>query len=258
MPPRTRQLRGIPGEIQENLAQSQSISQQSDLRTFRRQLEHQLDRLLIRAEGKDLPQVSENSLEVDDLFAESHLPSLDLRDIQDAIDDAMENEQRTAHDLQLPDLLRIHRPAQGELRHAGNGVQRGSQFMTHVRQEAAFDTTRHLRLLAGGLELEGPAGHQFFQMPVDLGEPRHGILRLDPHFLKRLVLHLELDPMQLQFMNQRTGPLGATRFQLGQFRLRRGTQMLNRAPSLFFLHGQCHLTPASPPVQSSYFLIISP
>jgi hypothetical protein len=87
---------------------------------------------------------------------ELHLPRLDLREIEDVVDEGQKVLPRGVNILQVLVLLRVQlaeHPLAQHLREADDRVERRAQLMRHVGEEFGLVATRRLELPTLDLDL---------------------------------------------------------------------------------------------------------
>ena len=93
--------------------------------------------------------------EVDGLHVQ--LARLDLREVQDVVDDAEQGLGRQMHLLHVVALTLVQISLECQLRHADDGVHGRTDFVAHVGQEVALGLARGVRRLLGQAEILGKA-----------------------------------------------------------------------------------------------------
>ena len=115
-----------------------------------------LDAVTIGASAHERERVVHGGLEVEARDVELHAPSLDLRQVEDVVDETEQMLAGIADVLGEFLLLLVHRAGHsGEhhFREADDGVERRAQLMRHVGQELALVAARGLELRALDLDL---------------------------------------------------------------------------------------------------------
>ncbi len=102
-----------------------------------------LDRL-----GKDGGQVAQQAGNVERRFLQSELAGLDLRDVEDIIDDRQQVPGGGVDGVEALCLLGRHAFATQDIRHADDAVHRGADFVAHVGEEGALGDVGGFGLLA--------------------------------------------------------------------------------------------------------------
>ena len=147
------ELHGVVDEVRQDLAEAQGVAPQA-LRHRGRGVGQELEALLVRllsGHGRDR---RDHFVELERRRLEVELPRLDLREIQDVVDDP---EQRCPGVVDLADvvpLLGSHRGLQREVREADDRVHRSPDLVAHVGEEHGLQLRGFLGLLPRSRELD--------------------------------------------------------------------------------------------------------
>src|SRR6266851_5103764 len=122
-------------------------------------------------------------------------PSLDLREIQNVVDDRQKGAARGLHEIKVLALLRRQSRLQGKVGHPDDGVHRSPDFVTHVGQKLRL---RHIRRLSRPLRLVqvlfGLLAHlDFFPQQVVRRDQTRGTL---PYFCFKALVDLGQFPFR--------------------------------------------------------------
>ena len=157
-----RELDGVADEIDQDLPQARRVAAEMAARRAideGAEVEALLARLGREQGHRGLDRVDE--IEVDDLDLD--LAGLELRDIENVIDDGEQRIAGFAHDLRVVALLLIELRPEQQVGHAENRVHRRADLVTHIGKELGLAPARRLRLLLGDaqrlLELALPSGN---------------------------------------------------------------------------------------------------
>ncbi len=142
------ELDGVVPEIEQHLAQARRIAHQGHGQ-LRRLREQQLDALLLRAHAHQVRQAVEHVAEVERDRLDVQLAGLDLREVQDVVDDAQQRLGRPVDPLDVVHLLPVEPALQGQVRHAQDRVHRRADLVAHVGQEVALGLVGGIGLLLG-------------------------------------------------------------------------------------------------------------
>ena len=138
------ELDGVRQQIDEDLAQVRFVAARD-----RRHVRHdhrdetQLLRLGLRAEH--LHHAVDERVEIEALLGDRELAGLDLREVEDVLDQSEHRARRRADRLHHPRLFAAQRTVAQQLDHADDRVQRRSHLVRHRRHELALGEVRGLR-----------------------------------------------------------------------------------------------------------------
>ncbi len=138
-------------------------SPSSRRRLVRRRADDEFDSLGLGGAGEQRGAFLQEPRQVERQRLELHLAGLNLRQIEQVVDDLQQNLRRGADGLGEPRLGRGQRGAAQQLGHADDAVHRRAQFMAHASQEVAL-RLRGLRELPVALDQFARAqGHLGFE-----------------------------------------------------------------------------------------------
>ena len=144
-------LDGIPHQVEEDLAQAPGITHQrvGDIGTH---VTGQLQPPLLRPEGQRLQGVGQGVPEIEGRLFHLQLAGLDLREVQDVVDEGQEGFRRVLDGGQVFALLARELGVQRQLRHPHDGVHGRADLVAHVGQEVALGAGGLLRPAFGPLQ----------------------------------------------------------------------------------------------------------
>ena len=131
---------------------------------------HQLEATLLRPRRQ---QVADLLDEIDDgevLAGDLQTARLDLREVQDVVDDLQQRVCGGAHRVQHLQLSAVELRVLEQFRHPHDTVHRRADLVAHAGEEVALGPAGMLRLLRGALEVARPLDDQFLQLLPVLGE----------------------------------------------------------------------------------------
>ncbi|KAF5031945.1 hypothetical protein DSECCO2_622480 [anaerobic digester metagenome] len=170
------ELGGIARQVDEYLAQPQRVAQQEPGHPA----VHRDDELhvLRHAHADHRGDIVEHFPEVELDVLDDDLAGLDLREIEDVVQNAQKRLGRTLDLEQVIPLTRGQPAAQGQVDHAQDGVHGRADLMAHVGQEAALGLVGDLGFPRQSF---GP-GDGLFELPVEALHGLFGLLaRADVH-----------------------------------------------------------------------------
>ena len=171
-----RELDRVADQVHQHLADPSWVATEV-IGESRIHLEEQLEALLIRPHRKRLDRVGEEPAQAERHVIEGQLACLDLREVEDVIDDQHQRLGALFHRVEILTLVRLEIGVEREFGHADDAVHRRPNLMRHVREELALRTARRFRRFLGGHELVRPDFHLLFEALAFLAQVR--ILRLD-------------------------------------------------------------------------------
>ena len=145
----------------------------------------ELDVLLGGARRDDVERALDALAEIERLALELEPARLDLREVEDVVDDAQQRVAARPDDLGELALLRRQLGPEQQAGHPDHGVHRRPDLVAHRREERALRLRRRLRLLARPLELGDVA------RLVDRGRRERGERLCRPRVLGRVEVGLE-------------------------------------------------------------------
>ena len=152
-----RELERVPDQVQDDLPQAAGIA---DERVGRvpGDVDGELQPLLVRAERQRLQRAAQDRPDGEAGRVQLELARLDLREVEDVVDDVEERVGRRLHHLEILALLGVEVGVQQELRHPGDAVHGRPDLVAHVRDELALGPAGRFRGLLGRAELRGHPG----------------------------------------------------------------------------------------------------
>ena len=142
---------GVADQICENLPQPPGVADHP-VGDQRRDVTGKFQSLLVGPQRQGLEQVPDRVPKRERRRVEVELAGLDLRKIEDVVDDGQQRIGRGGHQAERLPLFRGEFRAQQQVGESDDAVHGRSNFMTHVREEFALRTTGRLRRLAGGTQ----------------------------------------------------------------------------------------------------------
>ena len=143
---------GIVGVIDQHLAEAQGIADQCP-RHARADVDDQLQALGRRLFRDQPGDVLEHPVELElDVF-DDHLARLDLREVENVVDDAEQMLARALDLVQVIALARRQLGFHGQVRHADDGIHRRPDLVTHIGQKIGFHARRRFGQLTRRLHL---------------------------------------------------------------------------------------------------------
>ena len=157
------ELDGVATEVDQHLAQAHGIHLHARQRAQRR-IEQQLDALAGGARRQHLDGVLDELNQVALGGVEPQAVRLELRQVEDVIDDA---EQRVGGALDAfgeAPLRGVEARVEQQVGHAEHAVHGRAQLVAHARDEVALGARQHLQLRVALLQLVGALLHGLFQV----------------------------------------------------------------------------------------------
>ena len=142
------ELHRVAGEVDEDLAQPIRVADDAR-RHVRRDEGRDLDALALGFGRKELDHALDQGPDVEGLGQEVDPAGLDLREVEDLVDEREERLPRGLHGADISRLLGIGRGVEEKLGHAEDAVQRRAELVADGREEARFRFARRLGLGAG-------------------------------------------------------------------------------------------------------------
>ena len=155
------ELDGVGDEVKQDLAQPVGIAVE-ELRCFGRCLPAEVKLLGASLIGESLDDILHDAPQVEIHVVQNDLPSLDLGQVQDVIDERQKRAAAGLDDLGVSELLFAETGIEEQLQYADDAIHRRADFMAHVGQEAAFRQVGGIGGLAGL--------HQFVLVAPPLGD----------------------------------------------------------------------------------------
>ena len=145
------ELDGVVDEVGQDLTEAKRVAEQL-LGNRGSDMGQELEPLIVRLLGRERGDRADHLVELEIGGLDVELVGLDLREIEDVVDDA---EQRRAGVVDLAHvvaLLGIERRLEGEVRETDDGVHRRADLVAHVGQERALGLGGVLGFLHGQTE----------------------------------------------------------------------------------------------------------
>jgi len=174
------ELDGVADEVEENLAEAGGVADE-DIGDVGGDVAEQLKVFLVGAESEGFEGEVETLADVEGAEVEFDAASLDLREVEDVVDDDEEGVGGDLDGLEVLALLEGEVGLEGEFGHAEDAVHGGADLVAHVGEELALGAVCGLGDLLGLFEDAVAA--------ADLGE--HLVEAVDE--LADLVVGLALD-----------------------------------------------------------------
>ncbi len=154
-------------------------------------VEQQLDALLVRALREQIDDFLDHLADVEVLGFEAQLAGLDLREVENVVDDGEQRVGRALDGGREAALARIELRIEQQLGHAQHAVHRRADLVRHAREEFALGAAGRLGDAAG---LDAVV-HRLAQRAVGLGETAGALvhLRFEQFLLPRQFLLAVLD-----------------------------------------------------------------
>ena len=146
------ELDGIARQIEQYLAQAQGIAHQAPGHLLR-DVTDELKAALMGPEGQHPQGLGQGLARIKAQMLDGHLAGLDLRKIQDIVDDGHQRVRRGLDHPQIFLTFMIGAGAEGQVGHADDAVHGRADFVAHVGQEQALGAVGLLRGADGGVEL---------------------------------------------------------------------------------------------------------
>ena len=149
------ELDGVVDEVRQDLAEAERVAQQM-LGDAGRDVRQELEPLVVRLLRGERGDRADDFVELEVGGFDVELAGLDLREVEDVVDDG---QQRRAGVVDLADvvaLLGVERRLEREVREADDGVHRRADFVAHVRQEHGLHLRGFLGLLLGREDFLSP------------------------------------------------------------------------------------------------------
>ena len=158
-----RELDGVADQVREDLTEAAGVAAQRSRHPGIHRAQ-QLHSLALRPLGQQLHDLLERQprVEVDDLELEA--TGLDLREVEDVVEDRQQRVRRVLHGLHELALLRRQMRVEQQPAHAEHAVHRGANLVAHYRQELGLGACARLGL--------GPGLAQLGVARLDLGQHR--------------------------------------------------------------------------------------
>ncbi len=146
------ELRGISNQVYHHLRQARWIAQQH-VGNIRMDPTGQLDPFSLGSNRQRLHRVANPGAQAEWQPVQIQLAGLDLREIQNVVDQCQQRLPRFPHHVQVLTLGIGQFGVEHEISHADHGIHGGTDFMAHVGQEVAFGPVGDFRRLLGLLQI---------------------------------------------------------------------------------------------------------
>src|SRR5215469_16357223 len=130
-------LDGIPDKVDDDLSETNRVAEDA-IRQIDLYMAPQLQFFLVSTRGKKSYCVFEDVTETEVSLVEFKLPGLDLRKIEQVIDQREQGVRGILDRAQIFALVAGERSTQRKLGHPHNRMHRGANFMAHVGEELAL------------------------------------------------------------------------------------------------------------------------
>src|SRR5690348_2583910 len=174
-----RELDRIGKEVDENLSKRALIAADEWARTRCLDAENDAASLRLRVEHRD--RIIDQPSKVDVDFSEHELTGLDLRQIENIVD---ERQQMTARPMDVPGIFgiligyaRTHRLGVDDLGKTQDGVQWRSQFVAHIGEEGGLGAAGRFGAFASRVRLGFRRLETIDQTAAFLLQPDHALAR---------------------------------------------------------------------------------
>ncbi len=178
------EFEGVVDQIGEHLPQAKGIATQHQVAHGRLETGRQLQALLRRGLRKHTEYFFDQIAQIEVHLLQFHPSRLDLRKIENVVDDAKQMPARALHPLRKAPLLVAEGAAQQQLGHAQHTIHRRTDFMAHGGEKLALGATGRFRGLLGLDQLGGATHHLLFQMIALRGKAGIALLDLLQHAVK--------------------------------------------------------------------------
>ena len=142
------ELERVRHQVHEDLANAQLVAPGPAMQ-IRVDVEQQLDALLVRALREQVDDLLDHLADVEILGLEAQLAGLDLREVENVVDDGQQRVGRALDGRREAALARIELGIEQQLGHAEHAVHRRADLVRHAREEFALGAARGLGDAAG-------------------------------------------------------------------------------------------------------------
>src|SRR5215471_550468 len=160
---RVRKLDRVADQIDNHLPQPAGVANQM-IGNIRLDVAGNLQAFGVATKSQGLDAIAEVVAQNEGDFLEIQFLRLDLREVEDVVDEAQESATRGFDRLQIAALLGAQVGVQGKLGHPDDSVHRRANLVAHVRQEFALGAVGPGRLGLGTFAL-GDLALEFFGHP---------------------------------------------------------------------------------------------
>jgi hypothetical protein len=197
------ELDGVADQVHDDLAQASRIADHP-LRHRQGDVGNELQLLLGGLNGEGLQRVAQGLAQLERQLLELEPPRLDLREVEDVVQQPQQGVRRALRHRQVLALLRIQRRAQQQVGHADHAVHRRPDLVAHVREEVALGHVGllgrflgHAQLAFGTLEVVGAGLDALFELVARALQRGVASLDLTEHVVERIGQDTELVLAQL-------------------------------------------------------------
>ena len=189
--PRVGELDRVAQQVQQDLAEPRDVAD-DDARRARPDVADQLEALLGRPGGHQLQRRLDALVEVERGGLQVHPPRLDLREVEDVVDDREQGLAAGADDLRVVALVAGQLGVEQQPAHPDHGVHRRPDLVAHAGEEDRLRLRRRLGRLAGGLQLRDVVVDHVVAGPLAVdGQRHHDDLDVDQ---RAVLAHAARDP----------------------------------------------------------------
>ena len=142
------ELDGVLREVQQYLPDPQRIADQH-ARHVPLHREEDFDPFFPCLDADQIGKILQDVVQIERGLFDLQLAGLDLREVQDVVDDAKERVRGDLDLVEIVSLLGGQLRLQGKVAHTDDGVHRGANLVAHVGQEMAFGLAGRLGHLLG-------------------------------------------------------------------------------------------------------------
>ncbi len=160
--PAVGEFDGVAGVVEQRLAQARRVAAQPE--RHRVAVDFDAQPLVARRLADDRGDAVEDRGKREVGAFQLQSIGLDLRQIEDVVDDRKQVAAGVVDLVEALDLFRRRAASAQQVVEADDGVDRRADFVAHVGQEAALGETRRLGLLARVRQFFGAADDQLFEM----------------------------------------------------------------------------------------------
>ena len=132
-----RELDRVAHKVDEHLPQAARIAD-GHIRHVRQHVTDQFEFLLLCAQRERFQQLGEVIADRERNLFQLELPHLDLREVENVVEDAQQRVRRALHHRQILALFEREARVERELGHADDAVERRADLVAHVGQELAL------------------------------------------------------------------------------------------------------------------------
>ena len=156
------ELDGVAHQVGQHLAEPLAVAEQMD--GMERRRAEDLQPLAVGHRGETLDQILQQQIQIEGAAFQLQLARLDLREVEDIVDDGQQVFPRAPHDAHEAPLLLIQCRGAEEICHADDAVEGGADLMAHHRQEFALGPVGGLGCIPRLDQVEGPQIDDLLEM----------------------------------------------------------------------------------------------